>query len=139
MAQAMLNPFLAHWDRLCKFIESDSFPQGSAEERDAYMQAHGLLQHYNIQHADGSSACKIRAQQGTSRTNKMQNHPVVCLPNIASFASAAAALIKEPSFEKADTIVVLTDTEDLSSSRILKHFEKLGPLLYDRTTPRTIQ
>ena len=142
MAQAVLNPFLAHWDRLCQFINSDTFPPGTAEERDAHMQAHGLLQHYNLMQAEEATAAKIRAQQNTSRANKMQNYPPINLPSIASFTVAAAAIIKEPTFEKADTIVILTDTEDLSSSRILKHFEKLGPLLYDRTTmqgPRSEQ
>ena len=134
MDQANLRPFLTHWDRLCKFLESETFPPGLAEDKDAYMQAHGLLEHYNLQHSEEAKANKAKVQQSTSRTNKIQNYPAIRLPSITSFAEAAAEIIAETTFEKADTIIVLTDTEDLSSTRILKHFGKLGPLLYDRTT-----
>ena len=32
MSQAMLNPIMVHWNRLNQFINSDSFPPGTAEQ-----------------------------------------------------------------------------------------------------------
>ena len=115
-------------------MHSETYPTDTARERDAYMQGYGFLEHYNIQLADDQNSGYTQAQQSTSRANKMHSGPTVSLPDTSSFAIAASAIIQEPMFKQADTVLILTDTDDLSSTRILKHFEKLGPLLFDRTT-----
>ena len=59
---------------------------------------------------------------------------VAVLPTTSSFAAAASELMREDFFKEADTILILTDTDCLSSERISKHFMHIGPILFDRTT-----
>jgi hypothetical protein len=133
--------FNAEWQRLAAFQDMELFPDENATNRDTSMLACGLIRGYELIVNDDVSAqtpCKKQAQS-QSHHNKIatfaeQNDPEIKLPDISSFAFAAQKIIKEPFFNAADTILLITDTDELNSNRIKKHFNKIGPLLFDRTT-----
>jgi hypothetical protein len=103
-------------------MHSGIFPKGNAKERDRECHAGGFVRGYELHPPPTVSAF----------TETL--HEPIPLPDVSSFSAAAAAIILETFFQAADTIVILTDTDPLSSSRLMKHFEKLGPILFDRTT-----
>jgi hypothetical protein len=135
------NAFNSGWQRHTAFQEMELFPDENATNRDTSMHACGLIRGYELLEKgdDPTQAPNKKHAHSQSRHNKIatvtnQNDPEIRLPNISSFALAAQEIIKEPFFEVADTILLITDTDELNSTRIKKHFDKIGPLLFDRTT-----
>ena len=108
------------------FVTSKLFPPGSAEQRDLASSSHGLIKGYELKQNKEHDLCSEHLP--TAELSAIR------LPNLNSFAHAAAEIVKEPFFVMSDAIMVLTDSDPLSSDRIMKHFEKLGPILFDRTT-----
>ena len=121
----MEQAFSSESSRWINFLRTEIFPPGTAEQRDSHSQSGGFIKGYEI-NPPNSTPPTPEARPSTQAN--------ITLPDIRSFSTAAAAIIKEPFFQAADTIVVLTNTDPLSSKRVMKHFDKLGPVLFDRTT-----
>ena len=135
------NEFNAEWQRLSAFQKSESFPSEDATSRDKSMLACRLIRGYELFEQEGTTSLSPNETRiyNESTSNKIpaataQFDQRIQLPDTFSFALAAQEIIKEPFFSVADTILLITDTDELNSDRIRKHFEKIGPLLFDRTT-----
>ena len=56
------------------------------------------------------------------------------LADTSCFLPAALAILQDPAFEQAHTIMLLTDSRKLDHPKVWGHFQHTAPLLADRTT-----
>ena len=129
--------FSSEWQRLHHLQNSNVFPAGNAKQRDNESNSCGLIRGYEL--CPDPTSGPNKATSTTSNSNKIHPRqpellPDIVMPSLEFFVHAAKFIIDEPFFASADTILVITDTDPLSSPRIQKHFDKLGPILFDRTT-----
>ena len=124
--------FNAEWQRLAAFQDMEPFPDENATNRDTSMLACGLIRGYELLENEDAPTQTPSKKHAHSQSyhNKIatvteQNDPEIKLPNISSFALAAQEIIKEPFFKAADAILLITDTDELNSNRIKKHFNKI--------------
>ena len=129
--------FNSEWQRLNHLQNASVFPVGDAKQRDCVTNSCGLVRGYELR--SEPTSCPTKLSSGTSNSNKIHQRqtdhlPSIEMPSLEFFIYAAKSIVEEPIFTKADTILVITDTETLASSRIQRHFDKIGPILFDRTT-----
>ena len=120
-AHPLLTSHRQEYERLGNFFAAERFPPGTSYQIDTFSQLQGLYSGYEV---EAEQTVEIPRQQPAT----------VDPPDSMSFCEAAVQLVQEPFFQHAKTILVLTDTHKLTSDRVLPHFQKIGPLLFDRTT-----
>jgi hypothetical protein len=129
--------FNSEWQRLNHLQNASVFPVGDAKQRDSVTNSCGLVRGYELRPEPTSGPTELNSS--TSNSNKIhprqpEHLPTIEMPSLEFFIYAAKSIVEEPFFALAYTILVITDTDALSSSRIQKHFDKIGPILFDRTT-----